>query len=134
MESVAGLVLLPLLLLFLLLHLLLLVLFFVFLATLVSHACSLSAIMTCGGELRGCGGGLPPAEQARRWPSACGEQQHQNLGVSGQSEPSGQHEGEQDTTTSVRPPLGAMPQLRRPCRNNSHQHQHQGVMITMVIT
>jgi hypothetical protein len=36
------------------------------------------------------------------------------------------------TTTNVRPPLGAMPQLRRPSRNHSHQHQHQGV--TMVIT
>jgi len=43
----------PLLLLFLFLYLLLFVLFFVFLATLVSHACSLSAIMTRGGELPG---------------------------------------------------------------------------------
>jgi hypothetical protein len=85
-----------LLLLFLFLHLLLLVLFFVFLATLVSHACSLPVIMTRGGELPGCGGCLPPPDQARRWPSASGERQHQNLGVSGQSEPSGQHEGEQD--------------------------------------
>jgi small-conductance mechanosensitive channel len=40
-----GLVVLPLCLLFLFLHLLLLVLFLVFLATLVSHVCSLSAII-----------------------------------------------------------------------------------------
>ena len=41
-----GLVLLPLCLFFLFLHLLLLAFFLVFLATFVSHACSLSAIMT----------------------------------------------------------------------------------------
>ena len=45
-----GLVLLPLCLGFLFLHLLLLVFVLVFLATLVSHACSLSAIMTRDGE------------------------------------------------------------------------------------
>ena len=45
-----SLVLLFLLLLFLLLHLLLLAFFLVFLATFVSHACSLAAIMPRGGE------------------------------------------------------------------------------------